>query len=173
MTTATLVPLSEYLSTTYHPDRDFLEGELLERNMGEQPHSRIQSFFGYIFRLNRNAWGVRSLTEQRVQVRPERFRIPDITVIHLTDSDDLILRKPPLICIEIFSSADTKADIQKRVNDYAAMGVENIWAVDPWKRLGYYAATSGFQQPEDGVLRISGTPIAISLAEVFAELDEA
>jgi hypothetical protein len=53
------------------------------------------------------------------------------------------------------------------------MGAENIWAVDPWKRLGYHASTSGFQQPENGVLRIDGTPISVSLAEVFAELDEA
>lgn len=172
MTTPTLVPLSEYLSTTYHPDRDFLEGELLDRNMGEQPHSRIQIFLGYLFRLNRDRWGVRALSEQRVQVRPERYRIPDITVIRLADPADLILRRP-LICIEIFSSADTMAAIQKRVNDYAAMGVENIWAVDPWKRIGYYASTSGFQQPGDGVLRVDGTPIAVSLADVFAELDEA
>jgi Uma2 family endonuclease len=96
MTTGTLVPLSEYLSTTYRPDRDFLEGELLERNMGEQPHSRIQLFFGYIFRLNRDAWKVRALPEQRVQVRPERFRIPDISVIRFADPADLILRKPSL-----------------------------------------------------------------------------
>ena len=61
----------------------------------------------------------------------------------------------------------------KRVNDYAAMGVEHIWAVDPIGRVGYYASRRGFQQPEDGVLRIAGTPIVISLAEVFAELDEA
>jgi Uma2 family endonuclease len=173
VTTATLVPLSEYLSTTYNPDRDFLEGELLERNMGEQPHSRLQSFFSYIFRLNRDAWRVRALPEQRVQVRPERFRIPDISIVHLTDPADLILRKPPLICIEIFSSADTMGDIQKRVNDYAAMGVENIWAIDPWKRLGYYASPDGFRQPTDGMLRVDGTAIAVSLAEAFAELDEA
>ena len=173
MTTATLVPLSEYLSTTYRPDRDFLEGELLERNMGEQPHSRIQIFLGYLFRLNHDSWAVRALSEQRVQVRPERFRIPDISVIRLTDPTDLILRKPPLICIEIFSSADTMGEIQKRVNDYAAMGVENIWAIDPWKRLGYYASTNGFRQTVDGILRVEGTPIAVGLAEVFAELDEA
>ena len=173
MTTATLVPLSEYLSTTYHPDRDFLEGELLERNMGEQPHSRIQIFLGYLFRLNRDRWSVRALSEQRVQVRSERYRIPDISVIRLTDPADLILRKPPLICIEIFSSADTMGEIQKRVNDYAAMGVENIWAIDPWNRLGYYASTDGFRQPADGILRIEGTNIAVSLAEAFAELDEA
>jgi hypothetical protein len=58
------------------------------------------------------------------------------------------------------------------VNDYAAMGVPHIWVVDPWNRVGYYADTRGFQQPEDGALRIEGTPVAVNLTEAFAELDE-
>lgn len=171
--TATSISLSEYLKTTYRPDCDFLEGELQERNMGEQPHARLQSFFIYIFRLNRDAWGVRPLPEQRVQVKSQRFRIPDVSVIRLSDPADPILRTPPLLCIEILSSDDSLRRIQERVNDYAAMGVENNWVVDPWSRLGYYASPRGFQQPEDGVLRIPGTPIEIHLSEVFAELDEA
>ena len=170
--TATLVSLEEYLHTTYRPDRDFLEGELLERNMGELPHGRLQLIIGNIFENRRKQWNTRTSTELRVQVRPERFRIPDITVQRRSDPQDLIVRIPPLLCIEIFSSADTIREIQKRVNDYSAMGVENIWAVDPWKRLGYCASPRGFLQPDDGVLRVPGTPIEISLAEVFAELDE-
>ncbi|MDQ2925293.1 MAG: Uma2 family endonuclease [Acidobacteriota bacterium] len=172
MTTSTLVPLSEYLSTTYRPDRDFLEGELLERNMGEHPHARIQIILGTIFETNRKAWNVRPSTEQRVQVRPERFRIPDICVQRRGDPQDLIVTVAPLLCIEVLSSADTLRSLQARANDYAAMGVEHIWAVDPWDRLGYYASARGFIQPEDGVLRVPSTPIAVSLAEIFAELDE-
>jgi len=34
-TTATFVPLSEYLQTRYRPDCDYLDGELLERSVGE------------------------------------------------------------------------------------------------------------------------------------------
>ena len=173
MASAILIPLSEYLNTTYRPDCDFLEGELLERNMGEQPHARIQGFFNYIFRLNRDRWGVRALPEQRVQVRPERYRIPDVTVIRLTDPADRILLHPPLICIEIFSTADTIKSLQLRVDDYAAMGVEHIWAVDPWKRMAYYASARGFEELEAEAFRVPGTPITIPLADIFAELDEA
>ncbi len=32
MSTATVVPLSEYLNTSYRPDCEYLDGELLERN---------------------------------------------------------------------------------------------------------------------------------------------
>ena len=51
------------------------------------------------------------------------------------------------------------------------MGVEHIWVIDPWMRIGYYASTRGFVQPDDGFLQIEGTPISVSLAEAFAELD--
>jgi hypothetical protein len=36
--------LAEYLSTTYHPDRDYVDGELQERNVGEFEHAAIQAF---------------------------------------------------------------------------------------------------------------------------------
>jgi Uma2 family endonuclease len=172
MATAALIPVSEYLQTTYRPDRDYIDGELKERNVGEQPHAHIQNIIGGIFRENRKTWRVRALTEQRVQVHSRRYRIPDVCVIRNTDPKDPIIAFPPLLCIEVLSSADRFHELQERVDDYARMGVENIWVIDPWKRHGYYAGSRGFEQPADGVLRIAGTNIAISLAGVFAELDE-
>ncbi len=173
MATAALIPVSEYLETTYRPDCDFLEGEVVERNMGEFWHGRLQTFFGFIFRLNEKNWKVLAATELRVQVREERFRIPDVCVIRSENSGEQIVRTPPLICIEVLSKKDTLGELQERVNDYQAMGVQNIWAVDPWKRLAYYCSAKGFQQPEGGYFRVEGTPIAVSLADVFAELDSA
>jgi Uma2 family endonuclease len=169
---AALVSLEEYLHTTYRPDRDYLEGELQERNMGEQPHATVQGYLVRVFGNQGKEWSIRVLPEQRVQVRTDRYRIPDVVVLRRSDPRDAIVSFPPLICIEVLSTGDTVRSVQERANDYAAMGVEHIWILDPWMRVGYYASQRGFQQPEDGVLRISGTPIAISLAEVFAELDE-
>jgi len=59
MAAATLVSLSEYLITAYRPDRDYIDGELKERNVGEQPHGDLQMILGTIFRNNRLLWGVR------------------------------------------------------------------------------------------------------------------
>ena len=83
-----------------------------------------------------------------------------------------MVRFAPLLCIEILSKDDSLGELQERVNDYAGLGVKHIWAIDPWKRLGYTASISGFQRPDDGILRIDGTPIEVSLAELFSELDE-
>lgn len=37
--TPLLIPVEEYLSTAYRPDCDYVDGEVLERNVGETPHS--------------------------------------------------------------------------------------------------------------------------------------
>ena len=172
MASATLIPVLQYLNTTYRPDCDYLDGEVRERNVGEQPHASIQMAMAAIFHAQRFAWKVRVLPEQRVQVSPTRYRIPDICVLRRSDPKDPIITTPPLVCIEILSKDDTLRELQERVNDYSAMGVMNIWAIDPLLRVGYLASARGFVQPESDTLRVEGTPINVRLAEVFAELDE-
>jgi len=172
MAAASLIPVSEYLRSTYRPDCDYIDGELKERTVGERPHSLLQLIIGSIFLNNSDTWRVVAMTEQRVQVNSTRYRIPDICIVRATDPDDAIVVVPPLLCIEIVSSEDRFSRLQERVNDFASMGVEHIWVVDPWERTGYYASPRGFTQPEGGTLRIEGTPIAIALPEVFAQLDK-
>jgi hypothetical protein len=38
MATATQIPVSQYIDTSYHPDREYIDGELRERNVGVLPH---------------------------------------------------------------------------------------------------------------------------------------
>ena len=42
MERSTLIPVEEYLSTSYRPDREYIDGVLLERNVGEWDHSSLQ-----------------------------------------------------------------------------------------------------------------------------------
>ena len=172
MATPVLIPVSEYLSTTYRPDRDYIDGELKERRVGEQPHAHVQGIIYAIFYNNRKAWGVRPLPEQRLQISSSRYRIPDVCVIRNTDGKDPIITFAPLLCVEILSADDSLRELQERVDDYVAVGVKAIWAIDPWKRRGYVCSTKGFEQPEDGMLKIAGTAIQVSLVDVFAEMDE-
>jgi len=134
--TPAFVSLEEYLRTTYRPDRDWIDGETKERNMGEQSQARIQAYFAYLFRLHAAKWAVRGLPEQRVQVLPSRFRIPDVCLIPLSDPLVEILHSPPVLCIEILSRDDSMSEIQERVEDYLAMGVRAVWVVDPRRRRG-------------------------------------
>jgi Uma2 family endonuclease len=173
MASVTQIPLSEYLNTTYRPDCDYIDGEVKERNLGEQPHGRVQAIIASIFQQSRKAWSTRVIVETRVQTTPTRFRIPDICILRSSDPHDPIIRFAPYICIEVLSKDDTLAEIKTRTDEYRAMGVEHTWIVDPWLRIGYIASTRGFEHPADGTFTIPGTLIRLVLADLFAELDEA
>ena len=53
MATATLVSVEAYLATSFPDgDRDYLEGQILERNRGEVAHSDLQTGLAVFFRLH-------------------------------------------------------------------------------------------------------------------------
>src|SRR5262245_15457399 len=106
MKAAALVPVEEYLRTTYRPDCDYVDGELLERNVGEKDHSDLQSELVHYFRSRRRQWNVHAYVEQRVQVSNRRFRLPDVCVYAGTAPGEQVFRTPPFICIEIISPDD-------------------------------------------------------------------
>ncbi|MBB5065031.1 Uma2 family endonuclease [Granulicella mallensis] len=172
MASSVLVPVSEYLASSYHPDRDYIDGELKERNMGEEAHAEVQAILARIIGNHRAEWGVRVMTEVRVQTLATHFRIPDVCVVPSSRPRGTVIRYAPTLCIEILSPEDRMSNVQEKVNEYARFGVPSIWVIDPQQRVGYHASLHGFEQPADGVLRVVGSPIEISLAEIFAELDE-
>jgi Uma2 family endonuclease len=170
--TPAFVSLEEYLRTTYRPDRDWIDGETKERNMGEMPHACVQAFFVYLFRLYAGKWNVRSLPEQRVQTSARHYRIADICVVRRETPFEPIVRTAPLLCIEILSRDDRMSEIQERVEDYLAMGVQAVWVIDPRRRRAYEALRSGALQPALTELTVAGTAIRIPVADIFAELDD-
>jgi Uma2 family endonuclease len=166
------VPLDVYLNTTYRPDREWIKGKVRERNWGEQSHACVQGFFTYFLRLHDAEWDIRVFPEQRVQTSATNYRIPDVCVVRRATPMEPIVQTPPLICIEILSREDRMSDIQERVEDYLTMGVQTVWVVDPQRRRAYETLPSGALQPVHAELTLAGTGICISLADVFAELDE-
>jgi Uma2 family endonuclease len=165
------VPVEEYLKTVYRPDCDYVDGEVLERNLGEKEHSILQQALVFIFRMNREAWGVEVFPELRVNVAPRRYRIPDVTVVSTGVQWERILAVPALLFIEILSPEDRWSRVQERIEDYFVLGTEHVWMIDPELRKGYVCSRRGYQEPENGVLEIPGTPIRVVLGDLFAELD--
>ncbi len=66
MGAVTLLPLAEYLDTSYSPDREYREGALVERNVGEKAHALLQIAIGAYVRRRRKQWKV----EHAEHVRP-------------------------------------------------------------------------------------------------------
>ncbi|WP_419804966.1 hypothetical protein [Terriglobus sp.] len=81
MATTVLIPIGKYLHTSYRPDRDYVDGEVQERNLGEGWHAAVQINLGMIFGLHRHEWKLRPYTEQRVRVSASRVRIPDVCLV--------------------------------------------------------------------------------------------
>jgi len=171
MSTAALVSTSEYLSTTYRPDRELIDGQLLERNLGEYDHANLQGAVYVWIRNRRHQWNVRVVPEQRIRVAPGRYRIPDVSVISRDQDKELVFTRPPLVCIEILSKDDSLRSMQDRVDDYLNFGVPNIWILDPAVRRAWVCSRGKFQEPENGVLEVPNSPIRIPLDELFADLD--
>jgi Uma2 family endonuclease len=164
--------MEEYLHSAYHPDCDFVDGQLEERNVGSIKHSILQTFLAVWFTSNRPDWRVRPLVELRTQVSASSVRIPDVAVV----SDDVALpdaalTAPPLIAIEILSPDDRMPRVLQRLDDFLAMGVPNVWLLDPIERVAYTYAASGLKLVHTPQLFVPDSPIHLDLPTLFAALD--
>lgn len=164
--------MEEYLQSSYHPDRDYVDGELEERNLGEWEHGDLQSELVAIFRANRKAWGYRAAVEVRLQTSSRRFRIPDVMVLRQGQRAAQVIREAPLICIEVLSPKDQWRRMESRLGDYLRLGVEHVWVLDPQTREAFRIEPAGRQRVEDSVLSVPGTPIRLDLLEIFGTLDQ-
>ena len=167
MPTEALLSVEEYLATSYRPDCDYVDGRLEERNLGEWDHADLQTAVATFLRTRAKKWGIRAVVEQRVQVSPTRFRIPDVTVI-VGDPDGKILRKPPFLCIEILSPEDRLSRVEQRIDDFLKMGVAYVWLLDPETRRVYVATKEqGFHEFKGEVLRTENPALEVPLGEIF------
>jgi Uma2 family endonuclease len=170
MANATQISVTEYLQTSYRPDREYVDGEVRERNVGKFEHARVQALLTMWFGSREKLWSVMVLTEQRVQVFTSRVRIPDVVVVPAGPQPDVLV-EPPLLVIEILSPEDSYSDTQERAEDYLAMGVGTVWIVDPKTRTGRMC--NGAVWTAARRLEVPNSPLFVNLDEIFQYLDSA
>jgi Uma2 family endonuclease len=163
----------EYLRTSWSPDREFVDGRIEERNLGEKEHSIIQRYLTFLFMLKRDEWGVEVFPELRTQTGARNFRVPDVLVMRAGEKFDRYVTHPPLIAIEILSPEDSLRRMQEKASEYRGFGIDNIWMIDPEPRVAYKYTSAGLEEVRTGELTVSETPIRVVLSELFAELDRA
>ena len=172
MATGTLIPLSEYLGHSFRPDCDYIDGELQERNLGEQDHSDLQSQLVVLLSSPECKRYFRANSELRVQVKATRYRVPDVCVRLLSAPSEQIVRTPPALCIEVLSPDDRASRVRERVREFLEMGVAEVWVVDAEARSVTVCAGATMVEHTTGGLRVAETPIVLELAEIFRVLDE-
>jgi len=147
MASATGVPVEEYLKTTYEPDREYVDGQLVERHVGEYFHSRLQTMVGTLLSNREDERGFLTFTEQRVKVSESpRYRIPDICVKALPHEITPVLERPDL-AIEIVSPDDAPIEMTEKIVEYLASGIPYVWVVDPYRREKIVADQQGIRVP--------------------------
>src|SRR5580698_3908497 len=96
MSTKVLMDVDEYLHTSFDgPDCEYLDGEVVERNMGDLPHSDVQTTLAVLLRALRRQLGIRVSVELRIKITPTRFRIPDISVWRDDNTGGRVPTVPP------------------------------------------------------------------------------
>jgi Uma2 family endonuclease len=130
-TTSICVPLQHYLNTVYRPDRDYVDGRLEKRHVGEWSHAELQAALVQYLRTNAERFRARTVQEIRVRVSPTRYRVADVCCVRRAPDDSGIITEPPVLVIEILSPDDIVSQTEDRTQDYLARGVPFVWLIDP------------------------------------------
>lgn len=166
--TRTLVSVEEYLSTSYEDgDREYLDGEVVERNVGELPHSLAMAALSCLFVENAKPWGVMAATAIRVQITPRRYFVADVAVWRKGNIGTGIPTVPPFLAIEILSPKDRVTRMLPKVREYLASGTEFVWVIDPVdeRAMVFSAEEPGGVLAE--VLTTRNPDVAIALRDVL------
>lgn len=169
----TLVPLAEYLHTSYRPDCDYIDGTLLDRNVDQYEHARLQGLIVTALMNREREWRIHVLTAQRVRIRETRYRVPDVVVLAEDAPRPRVIEQAPLLCIEVLSPEDRLSEIAERANDYQTLGVEQTWIFDPvQKRVYVYSAGGLHENAPDHLLALKCGAARVELlpGELFKQI---
>ena len=157
--------VDEYLRTSFDgSDCDYLDGEVVERNMGDLPHADVQYTLGRLLWPFRLRHGIRILPEIRIQISPTRYRVADLAVWRDDNIGDRIPVVPPFLAIEIQTPEDRITRMQPKIAEYLAIGVEWIWLIDPIEKSGICYSQRNPAGALCEVLRTENPDIEIALA---------
>jgi Uma2 family endonuclease len=152
----TLVSVDEYLCTSY-PDGDceYVDGEIVERNVGEIDHASLQSRVAvYLLTHYPQFWAAVAV---RVQVQSSRIRVPDVTLVAGPRPYSRPYRHP------------RSCAVQEKIDDYLAFGIPYVWVVNPRTGRGYVHTTEAAREAKDGILRTADPATELPLYELLGK----
>ncbi|MEO7650731.1 MAG: Uma2 family endonuclease [Bryobacteraceae bacterium] len=138
MSTKTGLSLENYVRTSFPDlDREYLDGEIVERSGPEIGHGVAQGNLYAFFRALRGKLPLFPTVETRTRVSAERVRIPDVSVYSPVMPSSPALGDTPFIVIEILSPDDRMSGAMEKLHEYKAAGIAHIWVADPHTRRLY------------------------------------
>jgi Uma2 family endonuclease len=164
MAVETLVSVEEYLSTSYSPDMEYVDGVLVEINVGDPIHSFVQGRIVHAFYQKYPQLIV--LPEVRSRTSNTRYRLPDVAVA-LRMPTGRFVTEAPYIAIEILSEDDRMSRLIEKLKEYAAMGIPNIWVFDPRLKEMFVFHENCLQEIEGDTISTSDGLIELTRHEIF------
>jgi len=165
-----LTPLEIYLNSSFEPDAEYAAGAIEERPMGEWNHANWQAAILEFFRTRRTEWNIRAAAELRVQVAPDRFRVPDVTILDRNLPVEQVITHPPVAVFEILSPEDTVARMMTKLADYEQMGIRTILLLDPAGKHFRYSDGS-LERLTETAFDLPGSTCRFDLEEIQKLLD--
>jgi len=162
-----LISLEEYLNTDYSPDREFVDGVVVERHWGERPHSFVQRNLISVIDVRFPHLFV--MPELRVRTVGGRCRIPDVCVTLESPPED-VLETAPFLAIEILSRRDEMMDVLEKLREYFATGVQNIWVIDPRAKRVYTFTGHRLEEWLESPIVTNPPEIRLEFTEIFRGL---
>jgi Uma2 family endonuclease len=172
--TTTSVSLDEYLNTSYEPDMEFVDGVLVEPNVGTLRHSRLQRIVASYLQRFHQSHRLEACPAVRLRVGPQRHRIPDVLVLEEPYQEGNVVTDVPVITVEIKSPQDTFDTIADKCLEYEALGVRNILVMDPDNRRAWMFERNNLRLLPGASIQLHLTHASLDFpfGEMFAELDE-
>jgi len=164
MSAGTVISVEEYLNTSYDPDVEYVDGALVERNVGDWLHSLIQR--NLIVALTVKYPQIYAVPEFRSQTTGTRYRLPDVCVL-LTAPATSHLVDAAFLAIEILSKDDGMPEILEKLEEYDLKGVPNIWLIDPRRRKMYAYADGVLSDVRGDVIFTGDRTIELHRSEIF------
>jgi Uma2 family endonuclease len=168
-----LVSVEEYLATDYPDgDREYLDGVIVERNVGTPGHSALQKILIVHLAAFEKPLGIAVRPECRTRIEETRFRVPDILVKRPFRQTDRVVLDPPLLIVEILSPEDRTRDTLRRFTEYQKLGVRYIVRMDPEDRITHQFVNGDLVRRDLSSIETPAGPLPFDSRELLARLDE-
>ena len=158
--------VDDYLKTSYDPDVEFVDGVLLERNLGDWLHALIQS--NVLFALRNKYPQLKVVAALRSRVAGTRYRLPDVCAL-LSAPKTRYLLDPAFLVVEVLSEGDVMSEVIERPREFANKGVSNISLIDPRLQLLFAYRPPALVEVEGEVISTADGSVDLSRSEIFAE----
>jgi Uma2 family endonuclease len=168
--TTTFVSVEEYLRTSFDPDAEYVDGQIEERAVGENDHSAWQAAICAWFQQQAKQGQIRVRPELRVQVAPDTFLVPDVSLLDRNQPIEKIATHPPVAVFEVLSPTDTFKRVTAKCARYHRMGIKTILVIDP-DGPKYRYAEGSLEKLEVRAFDVPGSNARFDLDEIEKLLD--